>query len=178
MNLYQMKSNPQGRERIAEFLEHNFVSPGLEESLDAVKLFVHDMQDGDYVLIAELDRVHLGDLGDYFYEDSPEARDKGLCHRRGVTWLVQIPRAELNAEVRLFLEHPETVSKFPYPVDQAQLYRWSSNLLTGNLGTARSAVVDEDTIAEALEILKSALRCSDAERRERAAAAILRYAKS
>jgi len=177
MNLFQMKSNPAGTERIGEFLEDNFVSIGPEELPEDMNLFVQAMQDGDYVLVAAQDCVHLGDLGDYFYDDSAASREKGLCHRRGVTWLAAIPRAELNAELQELLARPESVSRFNYPLHRAQLYRWSSNLAGEAQAAGKSVHVDEDTITEALEILKAALQSSDEERRERAAAAILLYAK-
>ncbi|WP_410511703.1 hypothetical protein PaeBR_16740 [Paenibacillus sp. BR2-3] len=206
MNLFQMKSNPLGIERIAEFLEDNFVSIGLPgigdlevigeaqvrarleqvyksneqelmEQLKAVHLFVHMMQDGDYVLVADQDFVHLGDLGDYFYHDPSDMPDNGMCHRRGVTWLTRIPRAEMNSEVQELLSQPQMITRFKYPIDRARLDSWSSNLLKSAPITERSVHVDDITIEEALQVLKEALRSGDTERRERAAIAILQYAK-
>jgi predicted Mrr-cat superfamily restriction endonuclease len=209
MNLFQMKSNPLGIERIAEYLEDNFVSIGLPdigdleiigeaqvrvkleqvyksneqelmEQLKAVHLFVHMMQDGDYVLVAEHDFVHLGDLGDYFYHEESGTPDSGLCHRRGVTWLARIPLADMNSEVQELLAQPQMITRFKYPIDRAQLYRWSSNLLeiAPPTATADKAVhiqVDDDIVEEALQILREAMRSNDTERRERAAIAVLQY---
>ncbi|MCL6605473.1 MAG: hypothetical protein K6T94_21625 [Paenibacillus sp.] len=206
MNLYQMKSNPYGIEQISKFLEDNFVSIGLqgigdlenvEESqvrerleaacgskdqelrkqLEMVSLFVHTMQDGDYVLVVEQDFVHLGDLGDYFYDELSDTAATGLCHRRGVTWLTRIPLVEMNSEVQELLAQTEMISQFKYPLARAQLNQWSSNLLGSERVTAKSVQLDEETIAQAIEILKKALHSDDEERRERAAIAILQYVK-
>lgn len=206
MNLYQMKSNPYGIEQISTFLEDNFVSIGLQgigdlenieerqvrerleaacgskdqelrNQLEMVNLFVHTMQDGDYVLVVDKDLVHLGDLGDYFYDELSDTLDNGLCHRRGVTWLTRIPLAELNTEVQELIAQTVMISQFKYPLARAQLNQWSSNLLVSERVTAKSVQLDEETIAEAIEILKKALHSDDEERRERAAIAILQYVK-
>lgn len=132
MKLFQMGSKPLGIERITTFLQDNYVSigypgigdlenvsteelrdrlirtyrysePELTEHLQAIHLFVHTMQDGDYVLVSDGDWVHLGDLGDYFYNELFDTPDNGTCHRRGVTWLKSLPMTDLNAGVKEFL---------------------------------------------------------------------------
>jgi len=206
MNLYQMKSNPYGTEQIHKFLEDNFVSIGfqgigdltgtdeqemkerlrkayelhgqeLEGQAEAVKRFVLSMQDGDYVMVPDQDLVHLGDLGDYFYDEVSDTKDNSLCHRRGVTWLTRIPRAELNKELQELLDQPEIISQFKQAIEMAELYKWSTNLLE-NPGSARKPMpIKDEVISEALDILTKALYCEDEERRERAAIAILQYVK-
>lgn len=209
MNLFQLKSNPYGVEQIEDFLENNFVSIELRgigslenvdtdqirkrlleqtylykdedhtTQLEEVNLFVHTMQDGDYVLVADQDIVHLGDLGDYFYDELSDTLEKGMCHRRGVTWLTRIPRSELNTDVQELLAQPDRVSRFKYPTSRAQLDTWGSNLLLSEKSNSNAASVQVDgkTIEAALEILKKALLSDDVERQERAAIAILQYAK-
>ncbi|MDQ0193027.1 hypothetical protein [Paenibacillus wynnii] len=206
MNLYQMKADPYGVGYISKFLDDNFVSielrgvgnlenvdeaevmerlvtaygskdKVLKGQLETVKLFVHLMQDGDYILVADEDTAHLGDLGDYFYDDLSDTPANGLCHRRGVTWLTRIPRAELNIEVQELLAQPEMITQFQHPIASAQLNKWSSNLLESPPVSRTSVYVDDKTIAEALEVLKKALHSDDVERRERAAIAILQYVK-
>lgn len=212
MNLFRVKSNPQGIDRMAEFLKDNFICIGwprigdldnssedeikkrlaemyglsdeeLADRLEEVCMFVHIMQDGDYVLVAaeETGSVYLGDLGDYYYvEDAdPAAVEEGMCHRRGVTWLNGIPRLELNVQVQEFLERGEAVAKFMQPLAASQLDRWASKLAgqAADVVVGSPVLVDPRLIEEALEILKQALRSDDVERRERAAAAILQYAK-
>ncbi|WP_239616291.1 hypothetical protein [Cohnella mopanensis] len=211
MNLYQVKSNPLGIERMAGFLKDNYISIGypgigdldnispneLKERLtqayeyegqellngvDELSAFVNEMQDGDYVLVSENDSVYLGDVGDYYYVDASDSVEDGLCHRRGVTWLQCIPRSELNDYVREFLGYPGAIKKFEYPISYAQLER---GIEPQTMEKARSPVddhahvhVDQQTIDEALAIMKEAMRSDDADRRERAAAAILQYASS
>ncbi|MFC5649238.1 hypothetical protein ACFPYJ_08855 [Paenibacillus solisilvae] len=203
MQLFSMKSVIHGTNRMEEWLEENYVSfgwpelcdlegvskeeavnqlsqPGkaqgrlLDELAEEVYAFVYAMQDGDYLLVAEEDRVHLGNLGDYYYVDQAEAAEDDKCHRRGVTWLQSRPRTELHEELQRFLEHEAAIGQFERPVTHEQL-EW---LLSGAADVSRTAgLVDVKTIEEALDILKQAMRSDDAARRERAAAAILQFAK-
>lgn len=82
MKLFQMKTAPLGIERMTEFVQDNYVcagypgigdleqasreeiarrlqqtyayyGPELEKTLDSLDIFVHTMQDGDYVLISD-----------------------------------------------------------------------------------------------------------------------------
>ena len=95
MKLFRIISNPQGIDRMEQFLKDNFVSigyPGLGDlenvgkdelkdrlaeaydyqdreltgRLEEIISFVHIMQDGDYELVADTEFVYLGDLGDYY----------------------------------------------------------------------------------------------------------------
>jgi len=229
MDLYQMKSNPLGHDRIEQFLRDNFVSigfpgigdleslgraaleerlrqayPGQEQKLNEwvheLRAFVHEMQDGDHLLVAHEEIVYLGDVGDYYYVEAFDSETEGTCHRRGVTWLAAIRRAELNAKVLELLDLPGAIARFQYSYSAAQLKPFVLNGSTEKIAPvpelatspcppltsvpvdkqtieeARLAV-DKQTIEEALSILKQAMSCEDAERRERAAIAILQYAK-
>lgn len=210
MNLFKIKSTVQGIDRMEVFLKDNFVSigsPGVgdlenvgkdeirdrlaaatayegqELAIRAEEMvtFVHTMQDGDYILVADdRDSVYLGDVGDYYYVESSDSEEDGLCHRRGVTWLNRIPKSELNAYVQEWLRSEGGgVKAFDYPFLLAQLDNWISplSIQAQTPANPQQVLVDRETIEEALAILKQALRCEDADRRERAAAAILRYAK-
>lgn len=207
MKLFQMKTSPQGVERIAEFLEDNYVCIGypgtgdleqakredlrvkllqsrtygeseLEEALNHLELFVYEMQDGDYVLVADGEWVHLGDLGDYFYDGTYDNEEDGRCHRRGVTWLKSLPGSSLNPAAAALLAEEALISRYRGARPSARLELWIGETgadITESGGP--SPGVDADIIAEALAVLKEALHCGDAERRERAAIAILQYAK-
>lgn len=209
MNLFQMTTNAHGIERKREFLNDNFVCigwPGIGDltnisadelqnkleqtypyseaemsaALAAIHCFVHTMQDGDYVLIADGDWVHLGDLGDYFYYEVFDTPEDGKCHRRGVTWLKSLPRDTLNAGVQKWFAVSEPISQYKGPLPSARLDLWitAGTAPEANQLTEQGHIqVDEGTLAEALNILKQALRSEDAERRERAAIALLNYAK-
>ncbi len=207
MKLFQMKTSPQGVERIKGFLEDNYVCIGypgtgdleqaeredlrarllrsgisgeqnLEEAVDYLDLFVHEMQDGDYVLIADGDWVHLGDLGDYFYNNTHDNEEDGRCHRRGVTWLKSMPRRSLNSVAAELLADEALISRYQGTLPSARLELWIGD--TGadmRKSDGKPAGVDEDTLALAVAVLKEALHSGDAERRERAAIAILQYAR-
>ncbi|QJD86478.1 hypothetical protein [Cohnella herbarum] len=214
MNLYRILSQSLGIDRMKTFLKDNFVSTGhpgtgdlenvgkdeirdrlaaatdyvgqeLANRAEEMAAFVHTMQDGDYILVADQDSVYLGDVGDYYYVEASDSEEDGLCHRRGVTWLNRIPRSQLNAYVQEWLDSEGgAVKAFEYSFRLAGLDNWVSprdqpqNVQFGEMPATPSAVyVDQETIDEALGVLKQALRCEDADRRERAAAAILRYAK-
>ncbi len=120
----------------------------------------------------------LGDVGDYFYVESSDTGEDGTCHRRGVTWLRRIPRSELNDLVQGTLDAPGRLKLFAYPSQLAQLDRWLAPQLDNKPSDGDLPQVDRETIAEALAVLKAALRSDNPDRRERAAVAILRYAKS
>ncbi|MEK4329215.1 hypothetical protein MKX70_25570 [Paenibacillus sp. FSL R7-0312] len=150
----------------------------LEEALSSLDTFVNVMQDGDYVLIADEEWVYLGDLGDYFYDARQESVEGGTAHRRGVTWLKSLPRTAVNSAVQALLASDQEVTRYSGVLPAARMDLWLADSSAGDMETAHSpARVDEATIAEALAVLKAALHSPDAERRERAAAAILHYAK-
>ncbi|WP_025690190.1 hypothetical protein [Paenibacillus zanthoxyli] len=150
-----------------------------DAAMAGVELFVYGMEDGDYVLVAAEDGgyVYLGDLGDYFYDERYDNEQDGMCHRRGVTWLSRIPRNELSPALREWLNEGAAVSVYPLPAEEAGLDRWLNPTTEPQISRTERVRVDNKTIEEALEVLKSALRSEDPERRERAAAAILGYAR-
>ncbi|RED58613.1 hypothetical protein [Cohnella lupini] len=199
MNLFRIKPDPKGIDRMRIFLKDNFVSiaiPGIgdlesvdgnEEGSDKSEeaiIFSRTMQDGDYVLVPYEDSVYLGDLGDYYYVESPDPEeDDGMRHRRGVTWLNRIPLDELNEYVQELVNDRSALREFGHPLSLAQLDRWISFRqpeIAANLATSGGSriEIDKETIAEAIAVMKEAMKSEDAERRERAAAAILNYASS
>lgn len=169
-----------GREEIGNKLQAaGYQGRELEEARASLDTFVNAMQDGDYVLIADEEWVYLGDLGDYFYDDRHDGAEDGTAHRRGVTWLKSIPRNAVNPSVKELLASDRRVTAYPGLLPAARIELWLSEDSAGR-GTAAAAstiLVDEATVAEALAVLKAALHSGDAERQERAAVAILQYAK-
>ncbi|MNC28751.1 hypothetical protein D3C75_769730 [compost metagenome] len=193
-------------ERMKEFLEDNYVCIGytglgdlehadreelrtrlvlagtaaeaeLETILDSLDRFVNVMQDGDYVLVADGEWAYLGDLGDYFYAEAFDSPEDGRCHRRGVTWLNTVPVAALNPLLKAWTGE-EAVLQYNGPLPEARLDLWiSDSSADGVQDGEKAGGVDEETLFKALAVLKSALDSEDAERRERAAIAILKYAK-
>lgn len=164
-------------QRLAEARLYNYEGQEWSERLTEVSSFVHEMQDGDYILIADEDWVHLGDLGDYYYIDQFDSTEDGTCHRRGVTWLKSLPREELHTELQRFLDEQEMITKFKRAVTLQEVERWMSNSIEAIEEPCHLKLVEEKTIEEALNILKIAMQSEEVERRERAAIAILQYAK-
>ncbi|MNB73423.1 hypothetical protein D3C75_200320 [compost metagenome] len=207
MKLFRITTLPMGVERIGEFLENNYIcigypgtgdlehagpeemlarllksgaykGPELEEAVVNLNLFVHEMQDGDYVLIADGQWVHLGDLGDYFYDETGDTPEDGRCHRRGVTWLRSIPQSALNPEAAELLADESLISRYRGTLPAARLELWIEGKgLADSVADGKRNLVDEITVAKAVSVLKEALHSDDADRRERAAIAILQYAK-
>ncbi|MFC5468266.1 hypothetical protein ACFPPD_06000 [Cohnella suwonensis] len=201
MRLYRMKANPEGASRLPEFLEGNYVCfgrPGIGE-LDRISkaelinklaaehrltgqelerqtveysVFAHSMQDGDYLIVDDGERMHLGDMGDYYYVDRFDNAEDRSGHRRGVTWLRSLRREDMHPDLLAFLDREGEIGMFERAVTPDEM----EMLLTKPAAFA-SEWIDEETIREALGILKAAMRSEDAERRERAAIAILQAAR-
>jgi hypothetical protein len=208
MNLFHIQSTLQEIDWTALFLENNFIGIGwpatgdlenepaaewteqlvqryrigkteLSDVLDTLHTFVYIMQDGDYVLINDDEWAYVGDMGDYFYDDSNGTGEEYICHRRGVTWLGRIPLAELNDKVLELVSHYSIIAKFEHPISRAQLEPWVSiTSATTEEDKYSSVRVDEGTIQEALNVLKNALQSEKEDLRIQAATAILQFAKS
>ncbi|MFK0521745.1 hypothetical protein ACINKY_05985 [Paenibacillus illinoisensis] len=206
MNLFHIQSTIHGTDRNAAFLEDNFIGIGwpatgdleqlpaeewdeqigqhyaipeseLSGVIGTLQTFVNIMQDGDHVLIHNDEWVYVGDVGDYFYDDSVSIGEDSICHRRGVTWLGRIPLTEINDKVRALISNASIISAFEHPLSQAQLDPWLSRTPETETAVQHSVCVDDGTVQEALDVLKNALQSEDEELRIRAATAILQYAK-
>ncbi|WP_052350710.1 hypothetical protein [Paenibacillus gorillae] len=158
----------------------------LADRMQEISMFAYGMADGDYVLVKDGEEIHVGDLGDYYYVENADTPEDGTCHRRGVTWLKTVRSEELSVpELQRMLHEERAIAWLDRPVDKSTLERWLSG--AGTAGTAEcgsgilpleeAPIVDAATIQAALDILKAALHCEDTERRERAAIAILHYAR-
>ncbi|MNI00251.1 hypothetical protein D3C73_530470 [compost metagenome] len=207
MKLFRVKTGLPGVNRMKEFLEDNYVCIGytgigdlehagkkeirtrlilagttagaeLEAAADSLDIFVNVMQDGDYVLIEDGEWAYLGDLGDYFYAEAFDSPEDGRCHRRGVTWLKTVPAPALNPLLRAWTGGEEAVLQYNGPLPEARLELWiTDSSADGTPESEKAALVDAETLSKALTVLKCALDSGDADRRERAAIALLQYAK-
>lgn len=149
----------------------------LDKRLADMEMFALTMQDGDFVLVRDGDEVHVGDLGDYYYVDHADALEDGSCHRRGVTWVKSVLYDLLPNELQKLTNEAVPVSQFDKSVTRAQMELWFSG------ESSRTATVpmpmpeiDAAVIETAISVLTAAMSGEDAERRERAAAALLQYA--
>ncbi|MGN7412845.1 hypothetical protein [Paenibacillus sp. SAF-068] len=206
MNLYHIQSNVHGINRVVSFLEDNYIGIAwsgtgdleqtppelwkeqlvehydldeteLARSLATLHMFANLMQDGDYVLISDDEWTYVGDIGDYYYDDSAGTEEDLICHRRGVTWLGRIPLAELNDKVQALQSDSSILAKFEYPISHAQLDRGLAISVASEAANVPTTVVDEATIQTALHVLREALHSEEEELRIRAATAILQFAK-
>ncbi|QHW32062.1 hypothetical protein GZH47_15425 [Paenibacillus rhizovicinus] len=135
-------------------------------------IFAQTMQDGDYVIVDDGERMVLGDLGDYYYLPEFDNAEDRSGHRRGVTWIQHLHSEDLHPELLAFLAEAGEVGVFGRAVAKEQLER----MVAKPASPGSSELIGEATIREALDILKAAMRSEDPERRERAAAAILQAA--
>ncbi|MBO7746262.1 hypothetical protein I8J29_18800 [Paenibacillus sp. MWE-103] len=201
MRLYRVIAGQEGSRGLPDFLNSHYVScglPGLGDlglvgrselqaklrqahGLDGRELerrleehwnFAHALEDGDYVVAGDGERLYLGDLGDYYYLEEFDNAEERSGHRRGVTWLRRLERGQLHPELAAFLGEDGETGLFGRSVAREELER----LLSPPSAAEGAPLVDEATLREALDVLKAALRSDDPERRERAAAAIVRAA--
>lgn len=207
MSLYGMKLAEIGSGLLKSFLEDNYICTGypgtgdleqhsreeissklvaagyhgqeLEGATHTLDTFVSAMQDGDYVLIADEEWVYLGDLGDYFYDTRHNGPEDSTAHRRGVTWLKSLPLAAVNPAATELLASDSRITVYSGVLPAARIDLWLGNQAgeDGSTAGASSVHVDEATVAHALAVLKAALHSTDLERQERAAVAILQYAR-
>lgn len=207
MQLFQMKDDSNGTRLMEIYLEENYVSFGWKEfkslsniseaefrskallllndidgmkeewiqQIEEIHTFVYRIQDGDYIIMESDGFVHIGDLGDYFYVDGISNKEVNTAHRRGVTWLKSVPIELISEELQTFVSQQSNISILDRLVSPELLESWLDDKKDN--GYAKANLVDEQTIEQALTILKNAMHSDDFERRERAAIAILQYAK-
>ncbi|MCR8659601.1 hypothetical protein [Paenibacillus endoradicis] len=207
MQLFQMKDGSNETRLMKLSLEENYVSFGWKEigdlenvsevdfrskallslntvgteqiewmsQLEEITYFVYSMQDGDYIVIASDGFVYVGDVGDYYYVNRLDDGEMNSSHRRGVTWLKCVPIEQISEELQKFISQQANISKFDRLVSHELLNSWLEVNERNN--DVQASLVDMQTIEEALIILKTAMHSDDVERRERAAIAILQYAK-
>ena len=200
MNIFQLKTQPEGNERVDQFVNDSFVCIGysrlddltnlnkdeiraelkekygyegsqLGNHLGNVNAFVNTMKADDIVLIAENEWVHIGKLEEYEYRD--EYRLDGMCHRRNVQWLGKVRKDNLNEYVRELLRNRSILTKFKHPSDIAGL----DEILAGESSSNNTVIIDDGLLSRALRILETALDSDNEQIRVSAAIELLRYYK-
>lgn len=200
MNIFQIKTQPHGTERIDLFIKQGFVCIGypgigdltnvdkdeirdrlqqqykwtgsqLGNHLGIVNAFVNTMKKDDSVLINENEWVHIGKLDDYKYDSNFES--EGMCHRRNVTWIGKVKRDSLNEYVRELLRNRSIVTKFKHPADIAEL----DKALENNPAKSTNIKIDEEILTRAIQVLNIALQSENEEIRVKAALGLLQYSK-
>lgn len=200
MIIFQMKAKPHGHEKLNDFLKEGFVCIGWPEigdlnqvdkdeirtrlenaydykghtlgyNLGQVNAFVNVMKKGDLVLIKDRDKVHVGTVGDYYYEKQYDNKVDGLCHRRNVEWQESVNFEDLQKDLQSFVKNRHTISQFS---GTRQLEAFS------DLFTVRDVIEKEDRerldglFSDALDILEAELKSEDPDRRLKAASELVR----
>jgi predicted Mrr-cat superfamily restriction endonuclease len=143
--------------------------------------FVDTMKTGDTALFqGHQDNVYIVEVGPYKYVEEFDTDEDGMCHQRDFKLLKTVKYEELNLKVQRFLGNRGTVTKFKYPLEEAELAL--SSLSGGGsdqpyMGTTKSDPVPEEIIKEALAVLYEDLESEDPDKRSQAAIEILRYSK-
>ncbi|WP_236896766.1 hypothetical protein [Clostridium beijerinckii] len=198
MNIFQLKTQPEGIERGALFINENFICIGynklddltnkdkdeireeikekyncdggkLANHLGNVNAFVNTMTKGDIVFITENDWVHMGNIGDYEYDS--DKKQLGMCHRRNVNWIRKVQKYELNDYVRELLRNRSIITKFKHPTDIAELDKF----LIGSNTVNNEEIINYNIIEKALNVLTNALDSENEEIRVKAAIGLLKY---
>ncbi|SFB38613.1 hypothetical protein [Clostridium frigidicarnis] len=200
MEIFQLKTQPEGIERVSSFVNENFICIGYSElddltnknkdeireeirekykyegsrlgnHLGNVNAFVNTMKEEDIVLITENDWVHIGRVGGYEYDCINN--EWGMYHRRYVKWIGKAPKHELNEYVRELLRNRSILTKFKHPTDIAELDKVLTN---GDISSNRNSI-DYNIVEKALNILVSALDSDNEEIRVKAAIGLLQHNK-
>ncbi|MCM3164374.1 hypothetical protein [Metabacillus litoralis] len=179
------------KEEIRERLQKTYYNDRYEENartigvdLGNIWAFVETMQEGSIVLFhGHQDNVHIVKVGPYKYVEEFDNNKDGKCHQRDFTLLATVSYSELNLKLQELLRHRGTVTKFKYPLEDAEL----DMLIQGDGVTQTdsfrgnehysSEKVPVNIISEALEVLYDALKSKDHTIRFKAAVEILRYSK-
>ena len=200
MNIFQIKTQPLGTERIDLFLTQGFICigyPGIGDLTDVdkdeirgriqdkykctgsklgnhlgvVNAFVNTMKKEDIVLINENGWVHIGKLGNYKYDIKTEST--GMSHRREVEWIGKVKKENLNGDVKELLRNRSIVTKFKHPSDIAQL----DEVLANEPTKSTNINIDEEMLTRAIEVLNISLHSDNEKIRVEAAVALLQYSK-
>ena len=147
--------------------------------LGNIRSFVNIMKAGDIVLFqGHQNNVHIVEVKSYEYIEEFDNND-GMCHQRKFSPLAIVLFEELNSKLQKLIHNRGTITKFNHPLEDAEL----DSLIGSQTDTLSkehvisSQAVPEKVIKQALEELYSALHSADLDKRFRAAAEILRYAK-
>lgn len=156
---------------------------------EELRLFVYEMNDEDLILASDGDRAYLGDLGDYYFvagehQDQPQSEQlPPRLHRRGVTWLQGVDKSKAQQKLLKMMPDSETLVRLAQSVTIEEVESFmmekpqADHLIETADNSFISCAVDAATVCEAIQVLKQALKSEDAERRERAAIALLQFAK-
>lgn len=204
MNIFQLKTNPHGIPRFRQFIDEGFICIGhpglgnlegaglneirsriasvtglsghkLGNALGQVNAFVNTMRMGDIVLIVEKNKVFIGTIGNYYYEEQYDNETDAMAHRRLVEWTDRVALDSLNASMQRFLSGRNTISRYPESYEESglALFVGANPIPTGQQNSSKL----DSLFDEALAVLESELRSEDPDRRLKAATELIRLKK-
>jgi len=178
------------KEEIRERLLNTYYGGRYEENTRTISVdlgnvwaFVDTMKSEDIVLFhGHQSNVHIVEVGPYKYVEKLDNNKDGMCHQREFKMLATVDYDSLNPKLQELLRHRGTVTKFKYPLEDAELDLFIHG--EGIVQTDRfrgeefyPEQVPVEIINEALSVLYGALHSDDSEKRFKAAIEILRYTK-
>jgi len=200
MTIFQMKAKPHDHEKLNDFLTEGYVCigwPGIGDlshvdkdelrtrlqtaydykghtlgyNLGQVNSFANVMKTGDTVLIKDKETVHVGTVGNYYYEKKYDNDEDGICHRRKVEWHESVALEDLQEDIQSFVKNRHTISQYS-----------GTRKLSGleDLFIARNVIENEERerldslFNDALNILETELKSEDPDRRLKAASELVR----
>ncbi|RID81379.1 hypothetical protein D1953_20970 [Peribacillus asahii] len=145
--------------------------------------FYNTMKEDSVVLFhGHHHNVHIVKVGPYKYVEEFDNDKDGMCHQREFELLATVTYEDLNPKLQELMRHRGTVTKFKYPLEDAQL-----DLLIKDQGIIQTdpfrgdeiyfEAVPTEIINDALDVLYEALNSNDSDKRFKAAVEILRYVK-
>lgn len=198
IQVFQLKTMPDGIYRLDSFLSENFVCIGypnigdltnankddlrtmlsenypyeggrLRVHLSTVNSFVNTMNLGDFVIVKDDDFVHIGKVGEYYYDS--KYISEGMCHRRNVEWVAKFKKQDLRRDVSSLINNMNTLSRLKDFVSDEY------DLLENKPDENINIEAKENLIAKSIKVLEVALNSPYEEIRVRAACSLIDYLK-
>jgi predicted Mrr-cat superfamily restriction endonuclease len=178
------------KEEIRDRLLNSYYGGRYEENTRTISVdlgnvwaFVDTMKVNDIVLFhGHQSNVHIVEVGLYKYVEDLDNDIDAMCHQREFKLLATVSYDSLNPKLQELLRHRGTVTKFKYPLEDAEL-----DLIMNGEGITQTdhfrgeefyaELVPAEMISESLRVLYDALNSDDQDTRIKAAIEILRYAK-
>ena len=180
-NIFQVRAKPGGVNRVGDFVEKGFVAVGWTETgslegvnkerirerlnqlgyegqqlanfLGTLNTFVNVMEEGDVVLVADGDVVHIGIVGPYEWRE--DLKSIRCAHYRKCDWKAVVKRTELNEDVQSLLRSGTTCTKFKYSYEHSGLDKYLKGEEKNEKMDDFHQELEKETLMKARELLES-----------------------
>jgi predicted Mrr-cat superfamily restriction endonuclease len=202
MNIFQIKTKPNGKERLNEFIQDNFIAIGwngigslIDLSKDELRenlknryeysssssvgtdlgniwTFVDTMDKGDVVLFhAHQDDVYIVKVGPYMHINALDNEIDAMAHQRKFEVMNVVKHNQLNGKLQELLRNRNAVTKFKYPIEEAELDSYVPS------GKPVNTIINDEIINQAFDILCKGLNSDEEAIRVQSAIALIQYTK-